>query len=300
MNLTTWWNGRSEADAWRRVVERFWDCEASPSDFPPQTPEQAGEALAAVAEEWHRRIAQVESARNADADLLGSFLHQFSQPLAALQLALELAQIRSESPDEYRARAREALEQANRLAGYMRRLRAFVELNAAGDIQEPANVSVILAHACDHLAPLAEARRVLLHFESVMPVRVCFGPQRLERALEMVLEAALCSVRPGTQLHLALTATNGLAVLSVQGERNEVMPATGVFLTEESESAFSTNQADNELLSPLDMVCHILKTAGGQFLNELSDRGFHLQLSLPLAPETCLQGLPSQRNTRKS
>lgn len=181
----------------------------------------------------------------ADRDFLYHVFHLLSQPMTALQCALELALIGNGGPDELRSSVEYALENAERVRTRLLLVRELADASDAGDISRPVELEEVLLQALEQLQPLLEsAGRVPV----LQLVRVFVVGDRcnLLRAFLYLLESL---VVVGGAASLWLEPAGESVMVHVTGVRHEALSGERIKICPEIEIARRTFEAVGGTLS---------------------------------------------------
>jgi signal transduction histidine kinase len=211
--------------------------------------------------------------------LLGELFHALSQPLTALRCSLELAlSARPDAP--LRESLQAALGHAEQIAQITTGIRQLLEAGDPGDAASVLSVDALVRGAANDLRVLAESFQITFQFGGSFPGLVLAEPQRLQQALFYLLEYALVSAAPGSELHLEGGREQADSVVTLWCVRAPASLAgphvTPINLKEERSRALGRRLG-------LAISGRIFETAGGALQVQESERDLRLRFRLPLA-----------------
>jgi C4-dicarboxylate-specific signal transduction histidine kinase len=134
-------------------------------------------------------------------DFASNVFHDLSQPLTALQCSLELALVRDQTIEEFRASVEAALHNAERLRQRLLLLRELSNAEDPGDTSTPLPLDRLLQQLREDMLPLFESagRSFELTCE---PVQVPANEAKLMRGFFYLLEFLLRCASPSCHLRL--------------------------------------------------------------------------------------------------
>ncbi|MGQ0633866.1 MAG: sensor histidine kinase [Planctomycetaceae bacterium] len=146
--------------------------------------------------------------------------HELRSPLAAIQSSLEVALSSDRTPEEYKERLTDVLDECQSLRRLINQLLLLAESDA-GNLAadgEAAAFDLIVARACDMFLGVAEAAGVQLNLERLDPAYVSGDVGRLRQVVNNLLDNAIKYTRRGGRVHVQLTAvaTDRTARLAVR------------------------------------------------------------------------------------
>ena len=143
------------------------------------------------------------------------FLHQLSQTLTSLRGILELALLVDSDAQEYRRAIQQSLAQAEGLVQLFKSYRALAEGGTSDLVNDEVGVGELVRVALEQLRPIADSRRLAVHFESGDNCLVQTDPARLLVALRRGLLRAILQSPTGGKLEVSLSTKEGSACLTI-------------------------------------------------------------------------------------
>jgi His Kinase A (phospho-acceptor) domain len=123
-------------------------------------------------------------------DFASNVFHDLSQPLTALQCSLELALVRDQTIEEFRASVEAALHDAERLRQRLLLLRELSDAEDPGDTSTPVALDQLLQQLREEMLPLFESAGRCFELTSVA-VKVAANEAKLTRGFFYLLEFLL-------------------------------------------------------------------------------------------------------------
>jgi phospho-acceptor domain-containing protein len=133
-------------------------------------------------------------------DFASNVYHDLSQPLTALHCSLELALVRDQTVEEFRASVEAALQNAERLRQQLLLLRELSDAEDPGDVS-PLALDRLLQQLREDMLPLFESAGRSFALTCV-PVQVPANEAKLMRGFFYLLEFLLRCAAPGRDLCL--------------------------------------------------------------------------------------------------
>ena len=127
--------------------------------------------------------------------------HDLSQPLTALQCSLELALVRDQTIEEFRASVEAALHGAERLRQKLLLLRELSDADDPGDTSTPLALDRLLQQLRDDMLPLFESAGRSLEL-TCEPAQVPANESKLMRGFFYLLEFLLRCPSPSHRLSM--------------------------------------------------------------------------------------------------
>lgn len=110
-----------------------------------------------------------------------------------------------------------ALEECSRMSTIVESLMAISRLEGGGERMEmvPVDLKSITSSTLDHLLLLAEEKHISLRFKGTAAVTVTGDPMRLKQVIVNLVDNAIKYTQEGGVVEVAVSASGGMAVLSV-------------------------------------------------------------------------------------
>lgn len=140
-------------------------------------------------------------------DFAANVLHDLSQPLTALQCSLELALVRDQTLEEFRASVEAALHDAERLRQRLLLLRELSEAEDPGDTSAPLPLDRLLQQLHEDMLPLFESAGRTFELNCAA-VNLAANEGKLARGFFYLLEFLLRCPSPSGNLILRGERTN--------------------------------------------------------------------------------------------
>lgn len=185
------------------IDERQLDRRLDPTALPPE--------LLPMAERLNEMLARLQSAFAARQRFLADASHELRTPVAALVIGLEVCLRHPRDADAYRRTLQTSLGDARQLRQLVERLMEQVRSeNLSHD--EPAqeiDVSALLNHCADAIAPLLQARQLTLNRSIAPNVRAITAPGRLRSVAMNLLGNAIHYNRRDGTIDVSCSARDG-------------------------------------------------------------------------------------------
>jgi len=144
--------------------------------------------------------------------------HSFNQPLTALHCGLELCLLKERSPEEYRERIADALENAGTVLQLSKAVRELVEAVDPGEELQSVELQPALTALSDELAIVAEAAVVGLKLSCQQGVAVFVDPSKLTRHLGNLGSIIIRALEPGGTVQLGVEAGAEYVAIEIAGK----------------------------------------------------------------------------------
>jgi hypothetical protein len=202
--------------------------------------------------------------------LVSDVLHKLSQPLTALQCSLELALVRDQTSEEFRASVEAALQNAERLRHNLLLLRELSDADDPGDTTAPVELQRLLLEWREDFLPVFESAGGCFHLNCA-PAQVRGNEAKLRRAFFYLLEYLL-----GSSHYRSLNVD----VEHTKGRRVDIR----MTFSSAASSADSTHDASESILTGGgDIACRTFRAVGGDLAPAESAWGQTVWIaSLPL------------------
>jgi len=220
----------------------------------------------------------------AHGDFVSDVLHKLSQPLTALQCSLELALVRDQTAEEFRASVEAAVQNAERLRQNLLLLQELSDADDPGDISAPVPLHELLRELQQDFLPVCESAGgcFVVHCD---PLLVRGNGAKLRRAFFYLVESLLRDSQQ-RRLSVAVEPTEARQVeirMSFSGDRPGAVPAG------DNPDSLSTGE--------LELARRVFRAVGGNLvLVQSADESAGCEVRLLLAgqaatagsrPETC-------------
>ena len=134
---------------------------------------------------------------------ISDVFHALSQPLAALRCSLEVALLKNRSAEEYRSIIENALIQTERAIQSASFVRQMAEAEDPGH-PKVFDFGTLVAEVAGEFGLVAGSKGIQVDCKVNSGTCVCADPQRVQRALFYVFDAALSSADSGSTLFVTL------------------------------------------------------------------------------------------------
>lgn len=215
--------------------------------------------------------------------LLRAIVHELSQPLTACRGALELALLKAKSSGEFRKGCEKAFAAAERMVTILQTVQELAEVSALPGRSVPVELTTLARHVVGELAPLAEARGVIVSLENAPKTIAQTDEERLSHALLKVLHLAILRSPKHGRVQVSFAARAEGAWLSIQDEGR---PLAGARPPERASGGGSDAEG---VAADLDLAVarQAIESLGGSLSAEnLQARGSRFSIRIPRARET--------------
>ena len=216
---------------------------------------------------------------------LASLAHRLSQPLTALCGSLELALLTEHTAEEYRKALEMSLEQANRLARFIRSVRELLEAETPPTFTEHVLLGELVRKAAEDLLPLAKSRHLGMSIEIAENLWVQVNSLRLQQAVIEAIQRAIQRSPEGETVYISLHASQGNACLAISDEGQAVSPEDLDRLLEPFQSGHAPPSQGNGSGLEWAIAKRIIQAAGGTIQVESKiNQQCCFRIRLPLVP----------------
>jgi two-component system OmpR family sensor kinase len=177
-----------------------------------------GDELARLGETLNRMLARLEKALERERRFVGDASHELRTPLANLKAELELALLRSRSPEELVRALRSASEETDRLARLAEDLLvlARAESGRLPVRREPVDVGDLIMGVVETFSTRASERRISLEPRLRDGLRANVDPSRLRQAVANLVDNALRHTGPGGRVAIEVAHRDGALTIQVE------------------------------------------------------------------------------------
>jgi len=242
-----------------------------------------------VAHAFNEVLARLEKAVGEMRQFSTALAHELRTPLTALRGEIELALLRSHTPDEHRMSLISQLEEIDRLKRLIDQLLTLARAEA-GEIplkREPVDLSALTSSVIDQLEPIAVSKAIDLRAEVSSPIVVeDSDAEWLRRLLLNLLDNALKFTPEGGSVRVRLTERDGRAALEVgdSGPGMDRSVAARVFQPFYRADESRSGRSEGAGLG-LSLVKWIVERHRGHIeVQSEPGRGSTFTVELPLAP----------------
>jgi heavy metal sensor kinase len=242
-----------------------------------------------VAHAFNEVLARLEKAVGEMRQFSTALAHELRTPLTALRGEIELALLRSHTPDEHRMSLISQLEEIDRLKRLIDQLLTLARAEA-GEIplkREPVDLSALTSSVIDQLEPIAVSKAIDLRAEVSSPIVVeDSDAEWLRRLLLNLLDNALKFTPEGGSVRVRLAERDGRAALEVgdSGPGMDRSVAARVFQPFYRADESRSGRSEGAGLG-LSLVKWIVERHRGHIeVQSEPGRGSTFTVELPLAP----------------
>jgi signal transduction histidine kinase len=201
--------------------------------------------------------------------------HTLGQPLTELQVSLELALHKNLDAAGYRATIQRALDATQRVIQSAKFVRQLAEADDPGANAGAVDFAMALRETVEEFEPVAECNHVEIGRIIEERLLIWADPNRIRRALFLLMDHCLHSAQPGTRMHVTAKSSDGFVVVEIATRAQELL------WREQEDEPILEHSADTQHRS-LQLAERMIAAIGGTLTETSASAGTRVEIRIPI------------------
>jgi len=178
---------------------------------------EANDEIKRLAETFNTMLIRLNQAFSSQQQLIQDVSHELKTPLTALKGKQEVALNRKRSPEEYESVLLVNLEVINRMSQLVENLLALARIENKDSVlkTESINLADTIKQILSSMKPLADQKKILLHFLSHGQVFIQADANQVDRVISNIVDNAIKYTSNNGEVNIKLSKENAFAKIVI-------------------------------------------------------------------------------------